>query len=60
MIVDPMQPAFETPPTAYTTENILCILLDPNINPDEICQERSTNVTHSAIYVMDIKAAPSR
>ena len=54
MIVDPMQPVFETPPTAYTSEKILRILLDPNINPDKICQERPTNVTHSATYVVDI------
>jgi len=38
MIVDPMQPVFETPPTAYTAEKILRILLDPNINPDKICE----------------------
>ena len=45
---------FETPPTAYTAEKILYILLDPNLNPDKICQERPTNVTHSATYVVDI------
>ena len=54
VLVDPLQPVFETPPTAYTAEGILRILLDPQLKQCRICQERPTSVTRSATFVVDV------
>lgn len=49
-----MQPIFETPPEKYSAERVLRILLDRNISPSRICQERPVNITESATFVVDI------
>ena len=48
------QPVYETPPNTYLAEQILRILLDPNIDPQKICQGIPTDVTRSATYVIDL------
>ena len=49
-----MQPIFETPPEKYSAERVLRILLDRDISPSRICQERPVNITESATFVVDI------
>lgn len=53
-IREDVHPVFETPPTTYTAEQILRILLDPNINHNRICQERPTTAIRSSTFVVDI------
>ena len=38
----------------YGSEEILRILLNPNIDPNKICQTRPLNIEHSTAYVVDL------
>ncbi len=49
-----LQPIFEYPRTKYSAERVLKILLDPNISPSKVCQERPVNITKSSTFVIDI------
>ena len=48
------QPIYETPPSSYLAEQVLRILLDPNIDPRKVCHGIPTDVTKSSTYVVDL------
>ena len=48
------QPVYETPPSSYLAEQILQILLDPNIDPWKACHGIPTDVTKSSTYIVDL------
>lgn len=50
---DSKQPVYETPPSRYSAERILQILLHPD--ESKICKVKPTSVTHSATYVVDVR-----
>ena len=45
---------YENPTATYSVEQILWILLDPNIGRGIICQQRPTTITESSTYIVDI------
>ena len=45
---------YENPPSKYSAEQILRILLDPNIPDTKVCSKRPTNIMQSATYVVNI------
>ena len=47
------QPIYKLPPPKYSAEQILKILLDPNIPENKICKEKPSGITCSATYVID-------
>lgn len=49
-----LYPIYEIPPNGYPAEEILRILLDPNIKTQKICYGIPRNVTKSATYVIDM------
>ena len=53
-VANHLQPVYETPPSSYSAEQIIRILLNPNIDSLKICQERPTSVNKSSTYVVNI------
>ena len=49
-----IQPVYEIPPPSYSAEQILRILLNPNIDGSKICHTRPTNVSKSSTFVVNI------
>ena len=49
------QPIYECPPSKYSSEKILQILLDPKIPMDKICTAKPRGITSSATLVVDIR-----
>ena len=45
---------YEIPPTKYSAERILKILLDPEIDENKICNYKPSNISASATYVVNI------
>ena len=52
--LDPATPIYEDPPSAYTADGIMMILLNPNIDSSRICEKVPTSVTTDATYVIDV------
>ena len=50
---DSQQPVYEIPPSRYSAERILQILLLPD--ETRICKVKPTSVTHSATYLVDVR-----
>ena len=48
-------PVYEIPESSYSGEQILTILLNPNINETRVCSERPSNVLKSSTYVVDLE-----
>ena len=42
------QPIYETTPSSYLSEQVLRILLDPNIDPRKVCHGIPIDVTNSS------------
>ncbi len=53
-ILEESDPVYETPPSSYSAERILRILLDPTIDQEKVCKQKPTTVTKSSTYVVDI------
>ena len=49
------QPVFESPPPKYSAEQLLKILLDPNLPYSKVCKDKPAGVTCSATYVVDTR-----
>lgn len=47
-------PVYEVPPEKYSAEDIVRILLNPNIDHAKICKKRPCTVCTSASYVVDL------
>ena len=47
-------PVYELPPEKYSAEDIVQILLSPNIDRAKICKKRPCGVCTSASYVVDL------
>ena len=47
-------PVYEHPPQKYSAETVIKILLDPNLDPSQICSSRPTNISESSTYVIDV------
>ena len=56
--IDADVPVFENPPSSHAAEDIMRILLDPNIDESRVCQKCPYNMTRSATFVIDITALP--
>ena len=52
--IDYAQPLYEVPPSKYSAERILKILLDPSISQSKICTIRPVDITKSSTYVVAI------
>lgn len=48
------EPVYERPPSKYSAEGLLKILLDESIPANKICQKRPTHINRSAAYIVDI------
>ena len=46
---DPLETVFEEPPPSYSAEDILHILLNPDIATDKICKRRPINITKARL-----------
>ena len=47
-------PIYEVPKGTYSGEQVLDILLDPEVDTERICRERPRNVTESCTFVVDL------
>lgn len=47
-------PVYETPPSMYSAEGIMKILLNPNIPAERVCQKCPSFVTRSSTFVIDV------
>lgn len=45
---------YEVPPEKYSVEDIVRILLNPNIDHANICKKRPWSVSTSASYIVDL------
>lgn len=51
---NPKQPIFDRHPTKYLAEDIMHLLLNPELDKSLICSERPTLVDSSATFIVDI------
>lgn len=52
----PDEVVYEIPPMKYTAEQVLKILLDPDIDKSKVCNRKPILVTKSATYVVNVKS----
>ena len=45
---------YETPPSQYAAEEMLKIILNPNLSSSKICSVRPISIKKSATYIIDI------
>jgi len=47
-------PVYSRSSTRFDTQEIVNVLLDPELNDGKICQMQPTNVKHNAAFIVDI------
>jgi len=53
IIIYVSSPLYEVPQGCYTGEQILKIVLNPNIKKEKICRSKPSNVTRSSTFVLE-------